>query len=74
MSLCLTSARDPLRANRDIEDPETSRALYDLVFNLRAADNEIYVKEADAVWNTIAETALKGEDLAKFMKHLKDEE
>ena len=47
---------------------------YDLVFNLRAADNEISLKEADAVWNTIAETALKGEDLAKFMKHLKDEE
>ena len=47
---------------------------YDLVFNLRPADNEISVKQADAVWNTIAETALKGEDLAKFMKHLEDEE
>ena len=27
-------------------------------------------KQAKAVWNTIAESTLKGDDLAKFMKHL----
>ena len=43
---------------------------YDLVFNLRPANNEISAKEAKAIWNTIAESTLKGEDLAKFMKHL----
>jgi hypothetical protein len=47
---------------------------YDLVFNLRRANNEISGKEAKEVWNTIAESALKGEDLAKFMKHLQDDE
>ena len=47
---------------------------YDLVFNLRPADDEISLKEADAVWNSIAESALKGDDLAKFMKHLGDAE
>ncbi len=47
---------------------------YDLVFNLRPADNEISRKEATAAWNTIAESTLRGEDLAKFMKHLKDDE
>src|SRR5580658_2696726 len=47
---------------------------YDLVFNLRPANNEISGKEAKEVWNTIAERALKGEDLAKFMKHLEDDE
>jgi acylphosphatase len=55
----------------------TSRSIlnpYDLVFNLRPANNEISGKEAKEVWNTIAEGALKGEDLAKFMKHLQDDE
>jgi acylphosphatase len=47
---------------------------YDLVFNLRPANNEISGKEAKQVWNTIAESTLKGEDLAKFMKHLEDDE
>jgi acylphosphatase len=47
---------------------------YDLVFNLRPANNEISGKEAKAVWNTVAESALKGEDLTKFMKHLEDDE
>ena len=56
--------------SRNIKNP------YDLVFNLRSADNEISGKDAKAVWNTIAEATLKGEDLAKFMKHLdlEDEE
>jgi acylphosphatase len=43
---------------------------YDLVFQLRPADDEISKKEASAAWNTIAERTLKGDDLAKFMKHL----
>jgi acylphosphatase len=43
---------------------------YDLVFPLRPAGDEISKKEASAVWNTIAESTLKGDDLAKFMKHL----
>jgi acylphosphatase len=43
---------------------------YDLVFQLRPADDEISRKEASASWNTIAESTLKGDDLAKFMKHL----
>jgi acylphosphatase len=47
---------------------------YDLVFNLRPADDLISAKEAKVVWNTIAEGTLKGEDLAKFMKHLEDDE
>jgi acylphosphatase len=54
--------------SRNISNP------YDLVFNLRPADNEISGKEAEAIWDTLAETALKGEDLAKFMKHLEDDE
>jgi acylphosphatase len=55
-------------ASRNISNP------YDLVFNLRSANNEISGAEAEALWNTIAERALKGEDLAKFMKHLKEDE
>jgi len=47
---------------------------YDLVFNLRSADDPISAKEAKVVWNTIAESTLKGEDLTKFMKHLEDDE
>jgi acylphosphatase len=43
---------------------------YDLVFQLRPADDEISPKQAKGVWNTIAESTLKGDDLAKFMKHL----
>jgi hypothetical protein len=45
-----------------------------LVFNLRPANNEISGKEAEALWTTIAESALKGEDLAKFIKHLEEDE
>jgi acylphosphatase len=47
---------------------------YDLVFNLRAANNEISGKEAKEVWNMMVESTLKGEDLAKFMKQLEDDE
>jgi acylphosphatase len=47
---------------------------YNLVFNLRPVGGEVSAEEAKSVWNTIAESTLKGEDLAKFMKHLKDEE
>jgi acylphosphatase len=54
--------------SRDISNP------YDLVFTLRPNDTEISLKDADAVWNSIAEGALKGEDLAKFVKHLGDDE
>src|SRR5271157_3109446 len=43
---------------------------YDLVFSLRPADDQITVQEAKAVWNGIAESTLKGDDLTKFMKHL----
>jgi acylphosphatase len=43
---------------------------YDLVFQLRPAGDEISPKQAKAVWNAIAESTLKGDDLAKFMKHL----
>jgi acylphosphatase len=43
---------------------------YDLVFQLRSADDEISKKAASAAWNAIAESTLKGDDLAKFMKHL----
>jgi hypothetical protein len=45
-----------------------------LVFNIRPADKEISGKEAEAVWDTLAESALKGDDLAKFMKHLEEDE
>jgi acylphosphatase len=47
---------------------------YDLVFSLRPANDQISRKDAKAVWNTIAEGALKGDDLAKFMKHLDDDD
>jgi acylphosphatase len=43
---------------------------YDLVFRLRATDDEISPKQAKGVWNAIAESTLKGDDLAKFMRHL----
>jgi acylphosphatase len=54
--------------SRNISNP------YDLVFNLRPANNEISGTEAEALWNTIAESTLKGEDLAKFIKHLEEDE
>jgi acylphosphatase len=54
--------------SRNITNP------YDLVFHLRAANDEVSGKEAKAAWNTIAEGALKGDDLTKFMKHLEDDD
>jgi hypothetical protein len=54
--------------SRNITNP------YDLVFQLRPASDEISKKEAAAVWNTIAESTLKGDDLDKFKKHLGDED
>jgi len=30
--------------------------------------------DAKAVWNTIAKNTLKGDDLAKFLKHLDDDD
>ena len=47
---------------------------YDLVFHLRPSNNVISAREAKATWNTIAEDTLKGDDLAKFMKHLGEDE
>jgi acylphosphatase len=50
--------------SRNITNP------YDLVFQLRPANDEITKKAAAAAWNAIAESTLKGDDLTKFMKHL----
>jgi acylphosphatase len=50
--------------SRNITNP------YDLVFQLRPANDEITKKEAAAAWNTIAENTLKGADLTKFKNHL----
>jgi acylphosphatase len=46
----------------------------DLVFQLRSSDAEVSKKEAEAVWNSIAESTLKGDDLEKFKKHLGGED
>jgi acylphosphatase len=54
--------------SRDITNP------YDLVFPLRPANDQISRHDAKAVWNKIAESALKGDDLAKFMKHLDEDD
>jgi acylphosphatase len=54
--------------SRNITNP------YDLVFHLRPANDEISPKKAEAAWNTIAESTLKGDDLARFMKHLGGED
>jgi acylphosphatase len=47
---------------------------YDLVFQLRPANDEISAKEAKAVWNGIAEATLKGDDLMKFKEHLEEDD
>ena len=55
----------------------TSRSItnpYDLVFRLRPTDEQISKKDAQAVWNSIAESTLKGDDLTKFKNHLGGEE
>ena len=54
--------------SRNITNP------YDLVFRLRPTDEQISKKEAQAVWNSIAESTLKGDDLTKFKNHLGGEE
>jgi acylphosphatase len=46
---------------------------YDLVFPVRSLDSEISPKDAQAVWNAIAENTLNGDDLAKFRRHLGDD-
>lgn len=47
---------------------------YDLVFKLRPGNEEISHKAAKKVWNDIALSTLKGEDLAKFQRHLEDKD
>ena len=47
---------------------------YDLVVPLRPANDQISRHEAKAIWNKIAEGPLKGDDLAKFMTHLDDDD
>jgi|GEM_PF-1572323 len=54
--------------SRNITNP------YDLIFHLRPTDDEVSKKEAEAVWNAIAESTLKGDDLEKFKKRLEGEE
>ncbi|HEY1782321.1 MAG TPA: acylphosphatase [Roseiarcus sp.] len=50
--------------SRNIANP------YDLIFHLRPTDDELSKKRAEAAWNAIAESTLKGDDLRKFMNHL----
>src|SRR5271170_475422 len=47
---------------------------YDLVFPQRPANDQISRRDAKAIWNDIAKNTLKGDDLAKFMKHLDDDD
>jgi len=47
---------------------------YDLVFSVRPTNDQTSHKDAKAIWNTIAENTLKGEDLGKFLKHLDDDD
>ena len=47
---------------------------YDLVFPLRSGNDEISRHDAKAVWNKIAESTLRGDDLKKFMNHLDDDD
>ncbi len=54
--------------SRNITNP------YDLVFQLRPANTVISRHDAKAAWNSIAKDTLKGEDLAKFLKHLDDDD
>ena len=54
--------------SRNIANP------YDLVFPLRPANDQISRHDAKAIWNKIAKAALKGDDLAKFVKHLDDDD
>jgi len=54
--------------SRNITNP------YDLVFSLRRADDQISRHDAKTIWNNIAKATLKGDDLAKFLKHLDDDD
>ena len=54
--------------SRNITNP------YDLVFHLRPTDDELSKKEAEAAWDAIAESTLKGDDLNKFMNRLSGED
>ena len=54
--------------SRNITNP------YDLVFQLRPANDELPPKKAAAAWNAIAESTLKGDDLTKFMQHLESDD
>jgi acylphosphatase len=54
--------------SRNIANP------YDLVFPLRPANDQVSRHDAKAIWNKIAQGALKGDDLAKFMTHLDDDD
>ncbi len=47
---------------------------YDLVFPLRPANDQVSHQDAKAIWNNIAKSTLKGDDLAKFLKHLDDDD
>ena len=55
-------------ASRNIMNP------YDLVFSLRPANDQLSHHDAKAIWNNIAKSTLKGDDLAKFLKHLDDDD
>jgi len=55
-------------ASRNIMNP------YDLVFSLRPANDQISHQDAKVIWNNIAKNALKGDDLAKFLKHLDNDD
>ena len=55
-------------ASRNITNP------YDLVFSLRSTDDQISLHDSKTIWNNIARITLKGDDLAKFLKHLDDDE
>ena len=46
---------------------------YDLVFMLRPGGDKISRSEAKDVWDAIAQSTLKGDDLAKFNQHLEGE-
>lgn len=54
--------------SRNITNP------YDLIFHLRPTDGELSKKQAEAAWNAIAESTLKGDDLKKFMNRLGGED
>ena len=67
----VTAAWDPdLKTFTVFAWTSTSRNImnpYDLVFSLRPANDQISHKDAKAIWNNIAKSTLKGDDLAKFL-------